>query len=84
MVRIAARNEEPGQRLGYPHSFGLRPVTVQVTQRGTHVPAALDRPGELPGGPPRLASFIVDPSTVLDPEGRPPCRTPPTCVQITP
>lgn len=84
MVRIAARNEEPGQRLGYPHSSGLRPVTVQVPQRRTHVPAALDRPGELPGGPPRLASFIVDTSTVLDPEGRPPCRTPPTRVQSPP
>ena len=54
MVRIAARNEEPGQRLGYPHSSGLRPVTVQVPQCGTHLPAAVNRPGELPGSPPRL------------------------------
>jgi hypothetical protein len=54
MVRIATRNEEPGQRLGYALSSGLGPVTVQVPQCGTHVPAALDRPGELPGSPPRL------------------------------
>jgi hypothetical protein len=72
MVRIATRNQESRQRLGYPHSSGLRPVTVQVPQCGTHFPAALDRPGELPGGPPRLACLIIDPSTVLDPEGRPP------------
>ncbi len=66
MVRIAARNEKPRQRLGYPHSPGLGPVTVQVSQRGPHVPAALDRPGELLGSPSRPASFIIDLSTVLD------------------
>ncbi len=66
MVRIAAHNEEPGERLGYPHRSGLGPVTVQVSQCGTHVPAALHGPGELPRSPPRLASFIFDPSTVLD------------------
>jgi hypothetical protein len=65
MVRIATRNEEPGQRLGHPQSSGLGPVTVQVSQCGTHVPAALHCPGELPRSPPRLASFIIDPSTVL-------------------
>jgi hypothetical protein len=66
MVRIAARNQETGQRLGYTDSSGLGPVTVQVPQCGTHVPAALHCPGELPRTPPRLASFIIDPSTVLD------------------
>jgi hypothetical protein len=54
VVRIAARNEEPRQRLGYPHSSGLGPVTIQVPQCGTNVPAPLNRPGELPGSPPRL------------------------------
>jgi hypothetical protein len=66
MVRIATRNEKSGQRLGHPHSFGLGPVAVQVPQCGTHVPAGLDCPGELPRSPPRLVSFIIDPSTVLD------------------
>jgi hypothetical protein len=66
MVRIATRNEKPGQRLGHPQSSGLGPVTVEVPQCGTHVPAALHCPGELPRSPPRLvASFILDPSTVL-------------------
>jgi hypothetical protein len=65
MVRIATRNEEPGQRLGHPQSSGLRPVTIQVPQCGTHVPAALHCPGELPRSPPRFPSFIIDPSTVL-------------------
>ncbi len=66
MVRIATRNEEPSQRLGYTLSSGFGPVTVQVPQCGTHVPSALHCPGELPRTPPRLASFIIDPSTVLD------------------
>jgi hypothetical protein len=66
MVRIATRDEEPGQRLGYPESSGLGTVTVEVSQCGTHVPAALYRPGKLPRSPPRLASFITHPSTVLD------------------
>jgi acetyl esterase len=65
MVRIATRNQKPGQRLGHPQSSGLGPVTVQVPQRGTHLPPALHRSGQLPGCPPRLASFIIDPSTVL-------------------
>jgi hypothetical protein len=68
MVRIAPRNEKPGQRVGDPHSFRLRPVSIQVPQCGTHVPAALHRAGELPRRPPRLASFIVDLFTVLGPE----------------
>ena len=66
MVRIATRNEEPGQRLSYPHSSGLGPVTVQVPQCGTHLPAALDRPGKLPGSPPRLCVDQHRSSTVLD------------------
>jgi hypothetical protein len=45
MVRIATRNEEPGQRLSHPQSSGLGPVTVQMPECGTHVPAALHRPG---------------------------------------
>lgn len=65
MMRIATRHEEPGQRVGYPHRSRLGPVTVQVPQRGAHVPAALHCPGELPRSPPRLASFIIHPSTVL-------------------
>jgi hypothetical protein len=68
VVRIAARNEKPCERLGHPHSSRLGPVTVQVPQCGTHVTAVLHRPGELPGSPPRLLSFIVDPSTVLGQE----------------
>ncbi len=45
MVRIATRNEEPGQRLSHPQSSGLGTVPVQVPECGTHVPAALHRPG---------------------------------------
>ena len=44
--RNAQRGTGPAPRL--PHSSGLGPVTVQVPQCGTHVPAALDCPGELP------------------------------------
>lgn len=73
MVRIAARNEEPGQRLGYPHSSGLGPVTVQVPQCGTHISAALDRPGELPGRPPRLCVVHHRSLHRTRAEGRAPC-----------
>jgi hypothetical protein len=66
MVRIATRDEKPGQRVGYTQRSGLGRVTVQMPQRSTHVPAALYCPGELPRTPPRLASVIFDPSTVLD------------------
>jgi hypothetical protein len=67
MVRIATRHEKPGQRVGHPDSFRLRPVGVHVPQCGTHVPAALHCAGQLPRGPPRLASFIIDLPTVLGP-----------------
>jgi hypothetical protein len=72
MVRIATRDEKPGQRVGHPHSFRLRPVGIQVPQCGTHIPAALHCAGELPRRPPRPVSFIIDLSTVLGP-------TPPSC-----
>ena len=78
MVRIATRNEKPGQRVGYTESSGLGRVTVQMPQCGTHVPAALYCPGELTRGPPRLASFIIDPSTVLDRKAGPPSCAAPT------
>jgi hypothetical protein len=65
MVRITTRNQKSGQRLGHPHSFGFGPMAVKVSQRGTYLPAALHRPGELPRSSPQLVSFIVDPSTVL-------------------
>lgn len=78
MVRIAARNQEPGQRLGYPYSSGLGPVTVQVPQRGTHVPAAVDRPGELPGSPSRLCVVHHRSLHRTRPEVRAPCWTPTT------
>lgn len=48
MVRIATRNEKPGQRVGDPHSFRLRPMSIQMPQRGADLPAALHRIGELP------------------------------------
>jgi hypothetical protein len=65
MVRIATGDEKPGQRLRHPQSSGLGPVSVQVPQCGANIPAALHCPGELPRSPPRLASFIIDPFTVL-------------------
>ena len=65
MVRIASRNEKPSQRVRYPHSSRLRPMSIQVPQCGADVPAATHRIGELARGPPRLASFIIDPFTVL-------------------
>jgi hypothetical protein len=48
MVRIATRNEKPGQRVRYRHSSRLRPMGIQVPQRSADVPAVLDRTGELP------------------------------------
>jgi hypothetical protein len=65
MMRITARHEKPRQRVGHPQRFRLRPVGIQVAQSGTHVPATLHRAGQLPRRPPRLASFIIDHSTVL-------------------
>jgi hypothetical protein len=65
MVRIATRNEKSGERVRYPHSARLRPISIQVPQCGADLPAALHGTGELPRWPPRLASFIIDPFTVL-------------------
>jgi hypothetical protein len=65
MVRVTTRDEKPGQRVGHGHSLKLRPVSIQVSQRGTHAAAALHCAGQLPRRPPRLVSFILDLSTVL-------------------
>jgi hypothetical protein len=67
MARIATRNEKPGQRIGQHRSSRLGSVIVQVPQRRSHVPTALHCGGQLPRGPPRLASFVIDLSTVLGP-----------------
>jgi hypothetical protein len=48
MVRIAPRNEKPGQRVRHPRGSGLGPMSVQVPQCGADVPPALHRAGELP------------------------------------
>jgi hypothetical protein len=48
MVRIATRNEKPGQRVRDRHSSRLRSMSIQVPQRGADVPAVLHRTGELP------------------------------------
>ncbi len=65
MARIATGNEKPGQRIGQHRSSSLGSVIVQVPQCGSYVPTALHSAGQLPRRPPRLASFIVDLSTVL-------------------
>jgi hypothetical protein len=67
VVRVATRDEKPGQRVGDTHRSRLSPVSIQMPQCGTYVPAALHCHGELPRRPPRLASFFVDLSTVLGP-----------------
>ncbi len=65
VVRIAACHQKPRQRLRHPFRSGVGPVTVEVPECGTHAAAAFDRTGELARSPPRLASLIVDRSTVL-------------------
>jgi hypothetical protein len=65
VVRIAARYKKPCERLRHPQRSWLGPVAVEMSQCGANVTAILDRAGELTRGPPRLALFIVDPSTVL-------------------
>jgi len=65
VVRIATCHEKPCKRFGDPDRFRIRPVAVQVPERGTHLTAVVHRPGEFPSGPPRFVSFTVDHSTVL-------------------
>jgi hypothetical protein len=65
VVRVTTRNKKPRERVGHPVGSGLGCVDVQMPKRGTDLPAVLHRPGQFPRGPPRSASFIVDPPTVL-------------------
>ena len=64
VVRIAARDEKPRQCLCQPQRSWLAAVAVQVSQGGPHVAAGIDRPGELPRSHPRLAWFVLDPSSL--------------------
>jgi hypothetical protein len=65
VVGVASCDEKPSQ--GVRHRLGawLGPVAVEMPQSGAHVSACFDRPGQLSRGRERLASLIVDPSTVL-------------------
>jgi hypothetical protein len=63
VMRVATRDQKPRQCVGHALGFGLRPVSVEVPQRGTHVSAVVYRPRQLPGGL-RSLSFRVDPFTV--------------------
>jgi hypothetical protein len=64
VMRVATRNKKPRERIGDAIGSGLGGVDVQMPERGTDVPAVIYRPGQFLRGPPRLASFIVDPLTV--------------------
>ena len=65
VVRIAARNEKPCERMCHSHRLRLRSMAVEMPQSRPDLTAVLDRPGELARGRARLAGFVVDPSTVL-------------------
>ena len=81
MVRIATRNEEPGQRLSYPYSSRLGPVTVQVPQCGTHVNGRRRPLWQAPG---RSAAALCRSTSIFHrtrPGGRAPCWTPTASVQ---
>ena len=55
MVRIAARDKKPRERLCHPVRPRLRPVAVEMSQCGADATPAINRPGELPRSRPRLA-----------------------------
>lgn len=55
VMRIAAGNEEPRERLRHPQCVRLGPVAVQVSQCRRHAPAVLDRSGDLARAQTRLA-----------------------------
>jgi hypothetical protein len=67
VMRVAPCDKEPRQRIGDSLGFGLGRVDVQMPQCCADLSALFYRPGQLPGGPPRSMSFIVDTSTVLCP-----------------
>ncbi len=66
VVRVAACDEKPCERLGHPDRSWLAAVLVEMSQCRAHLTAVIDRSSELTSGPSRLAGFLVHPSTVLD------------------
>jgi len=65
VVRIAACDEKPRQRVGDALRLRLGRVNVQMPERVADVASVVHRLGELPGGSVRLVGLILDPSTVL-------------------
>jgi hypothetical protein len=67
MVRVTTRDQEARERVGDSLGFGLGRVDVQMPQCRTYLTALLHGSGQLPRGPSRFVSFIVDTFTVLCP-----------------
>jgi hypothetical protein len=55
MVRVAASDEKPRQRLRDTDRTRLGPVAIKMAQRSPNTTATVNRPGELTRSSPRLA-----------------------------
>jgi hypothetical protein len=69
VMRVAARDKKPRERVGHSFGSGLGCVDVEMPQRGTDVPAVVYRPSQFLRGPPRSLSSNVDSFTVLGRSG---------------
>lgn len=76
VVRVAASDEKPGQRLGDSGRAWLGTVAVEMPERSADTTTVLHCPGELAWGSARLFNVILDLFSVLR-AASPPERTPP-------
>jgi hypothetical protein len=60
MVRVAARDEEPAERLGDPLCIRLRSVTIKVPERRPDPAAVVNRACQLAGSLARLVYRVID------------------------
>ncbi|HEX3802728.1 MAG TPA: hypothetical protein VHV75_07825 [Solirubrobacteraceae bacterium] len=70
VMRIAACDKKPRERVGDSLCLGIGRVDIEVSQRSADVATAVYCPCQVPCGWPRFVSRIVDQSTVLAAEFR--------------
>src|SRR5450631_4452135 len=65
MMRVAAGDEEPRERLGNADRCRLGSVAIEMAQCRAHAAAVVNCPRELHSSSPRLVCCVLDAPTVL-------------------